>query len=164
MALLIRADGIRCRTSATSSAQGHGAVLGVMLPQTCSGRDLDNSYANTCYKNTRSVPRVAARSNRAFQASAGVAQRYPSAQPLAWPRALTHGLARSHAQRRAARARAWRQPRCARVTQLRWARPRQALRWARTRASQSSGRTPAIDIVPLIARYPPACLPTQTTS
>jgi len=39
------------------------------------------------------------------------------------------------------------------------------LRWARAHAaSQPSGRTPAIDIARLIARYPPACLPTQTTS
>eukprot|EP00900_Chrysochromulina_parva_P027757 jgi/Chrpa1/9615/Chrysochromulina_OHIO_Genome00018329-RA len=38
------------------------------------------------------------------------------------------------------------------------------LRWARTRASQPSGRTPAIDVVRLIARYPPARLPTQSTS
>ena len=48
-------------------------------------------------KNTFLVPKASA---------AGAAQRYPSALPLAWPRALTHGLARSHAQRRAARARA----------------------------------------------------------
>ena len=48
------------------------------------------------------------------------AQRYPSsAQPLAWPRALTRTIiARSFAQRRAAR-RAWRQPRSARAEQLR---------------------------------------------
>jgi len=150
------------QTSASSSAQGNGAVLGVMLPHTCTEEIWTIVTLTLVTKGTRSAnTRVAARSNNAFQA---FAQRYPSAQPLAWPRALTHGLARSHAQRRAARARAWRQPRSARVTQLRWARPRQALRWARTRASQPSGRTPAIDIAPLIARYPPACLPTQTTS
>ena len=33
-----------------------------------------------------------------------------------------------------------------------------------TRASQPCGRTPAIDVARLIARYPPARLPTQTTS
>jgi hypothetical protein len=38
------------------------------------------------------------------------------------------------------------------------------LRWARTRASQPSARTPAIDVARLIAGYPPARLPTQTTS
>jgi hypothetical protein len=38
------------------------------------------------------------------------------------------------------------------------------LRWARTRASQHSGRTPAIDIARLIARYPPTCFPTQISS
>ena len=37
------------------------------------------------------------------------------------------------------------------------------LHWARTRASQPSGRTPAIDVVRLITRYPPARLPTQST-
>jgi hypothetical protein len=67
--------------------------------------------ANTCYPYTsRGAFLVLQQTQRALlqraqQASAGVAQRYPSAQPLAWPRALTHGLARSHAQRRAARAR-----------------------------------------------------------
>jgi hypothetical protein len=68
---------------------------------------MDNSYANTCYLHagvTRCVPCVAAEATGPNR-NAGVAQRYPSAQPLAWPRALTHGLARSHAQRRAARAR-----------------------------------------------------------
>jgi hypothetical protein len=58
--------------------------------------------------------------------------------------------------------------------QLRWARHppsncaghahAKQLQWARKRASQPSGRTPAIDVARLIAGYPPARLPTQTTS
>ena len=41
----------------------------------------------------------------------------------------------------------------------------QQVRLARTRASQPSGRTPAIDIARLIARfYPRACLSTQISS
>jgi len=66
-------------------------------------------------------------------------------------------IVHSHAQHRAARARAPRN--CvghARAKQLRWARAHAA--------SQPSGRTPAIDIARLIARYPPACLTTQSTS
>ena len=91
------------QTSASSSAQGNGAVLGVMLPHTCTEEIWTIVTLTLVTKGTRSAnTRVAARSNNAFQA---FAQRYPSAQPLAWPRALTHGLACSHAQRRAARAR-----------------------------------------------------------
>ena len=103
MALLVSADGIRCRTAATSSAKIRrrlGRYASPLLMR------FGQYLTLTLVIYTRSVPCVAARSNRALPASAaGAAQRYPSAQPLAWPRALTHGLARSHAQRRAARAR-----------------------------------------------------------
>ena len=97
-----------------------------------------------------------ARAKASVRATVGLA--------LAWPHALTRTIiARSHAQRRAARA--WRQPRSAGAEQLRCGHTSaKQLRWPRTRASQSSGRTPTIDIARLIARYPPACLPTQTTS
>ena len=87
------------------------------------------------------------------------AQRYPSALPLAWPRALTRTIiARSYAQHRAARARGASPAAHAPRNRAWHARDKQH-RWARTRASQSSGRTPATDIVRLIARYPPASLP-----
>ena len=102
MALLVSADGIRCRTAATSSAKTAPSWALCFPPSD----EIWTIVTLTLVIYTRSVPCVAARSNRALPASAaGAAQRYPSAQPLAWPRALTHGLACSHAQRRAARPR-----------------------------------------------------------
>jgi hypothetical protein len=68
-------------------------------------------------------------------------------------------IARSHAQRRD-----WRQPRCAKPSNCAAHAHARQLLWARTRASQPSGRTPEIDFVRLIVRYPPARLPTQSTS
>ena len=68
-------------------------------------------------------------------------------------------IARFHALRRD-----WRQPHCAPPSDCAGHAHARQLLWARTRASQPSGRTPAIDFVRLIVRYPPARLPTQSTS
>ena len=77
---------------------------------------------------------------------------FPSAPPLAWPRALTRMIiARSHAQRRD-----WRQPRSAK--QLHWARPRQAFALG-AHAREPTQWPHACDRCRATHRALPACTP-----